>query len=778
MSVTLVSTCFPILARARFGAALRGGLGAFGALLALAVWAQSTPANPPTSAAAGAPATDDQTVQLPAMVVGATLRSEPLLEVPIAVAVVSGDQMVQADLRGLSDITAVIPSLTFRAGASNKDTSLLIRGVGTITTSPGVEPDVSTVVDGVVLARPGQSTMNLMDIDRVEVLRGPQGTLFGKNSSVGAINIVSKDPTEQTQGYLDVTYFGGSGNEEIVRANASGAVIPNRLLASVALLYDGYSGNLHNIFLNQTVNGYRNWGARTKLLYTPNANLKATVIVSYINSYSTAPNEGPFAEAYNISYPAGVTTATPATTLGVIKPIVPASNNTNVNSGLLGRTYDDQDGVSIQLDDSLGDYKLTSITAYQHWYNNQYEDTGDVPQPTVGQTLSWDKGYLWFDQYSEELRVTSPLGRFFTFVTGLYFQEAIDTETYRRDIIQQPTAGVLVPNFGEAHYGTHGANYAVYGEGTWNLTARFRVITGLRLTHDTLEFYHQRITSSPVAVPGISTALPIHSGSTDANGVSGRAGLQFDLNKETMVYATYSRGYKGPAYNVFFNQTALQVLPLSPETSNDYELGLKSLFWHNRVQFTITAFDTTYYNYQANEPTTVLGTPVTNLINAGQVSSKGVEADIRARVTSQLTLSSSVTRDNAVIDSFNLAAGAVNYNGQPLPFAPRFKQDTEAEYRIPLNDKLNLGLETDYSWQSHEQFSITATPDTVQGAYGLWNASISLSKPSDGWRVALLGKNLADTHYATLLAEAAGMVWRTVPRDNSAYFGISVHKDY
>ena len=139
----------------------------------------------------------------------ATLRSEPLLSVPIAVAVISGDQLLLGNLNNLSDITETMPSLTFRSGASNKDTSLLIRGVGTITTSPGTEPDVSTVVDGVVLARPGQSTMDLMDIDHIEVLRGPQGTLFGKNSSVGVVNIVSKEPTGQTQGYVDASYLGG-----------------------------------------------------------------------------------------------------------------------------------------------------------------------------------------------------------------------------------------------------------------------------------------------------------------------------------------------------------------------------------------------------------------------------------------------------------------------------------------------------------------------------------------------------------------------------------------
>jgi iron complex outermembrane receptor protein len=748
---------------------------AFVLAAALPGFAQQTPASAPASA----PSSDDtgNLVQLPAFTVNATLRAEPILSVPIPVAVVSGAQMLDTDLRDLSDITEVMPSVTFRAGASNKDTSLLIRGVGTITTSPGVEPDVSTVVDGVVLARPGQATMDLMDIDHIEVLRGPQGTLFGKNSSVGAINIVTKDPIEQTQGYLDLSYLGG-GDEEIIHAGASGALVPNKLLASVSALYDDYSGNVDNVFLDKTVNGYRNWGGRAKFLYTPTPDFRATFIVSLVDSYSTAPNEGPFVEAYNTNFPAGVTTPTPAATLAAISPVVPQSNNLDIDSGLLGRTYDVNDGVSGQLDWTLGDYKLTSITAYQHWYNNQYEDTGFVPQPTVGDTLSWDKGYLWFDQYSEELRLTSPKGRFFDFVSGLYYQEAIDTETYRRDIVQEPTAGNLVPNFGEAHYGTHGGNYSVYGEGTWNVAPIFRIITGLRLTHDTLDFYHQRVTSSAVAVPGINPALPIHSGSTDANGVSGRAGLQLDITKSTMMFATYSKGYKGPAYNVFFNQTALQTFALSPETSDDFEIGLKSLTWNNRLQFTATAFDTTYHNYQANEPTTILGTPVTSLINAGRVSSKGVEADLSARLTPQFTLSASATRDNAIIDEFNLAAGATNYNNEPLPFAPRFKEDVQGDYRVDLTHKLRLSLSTEYAWQTKEQFEITSTPDTVQGQYGIWNASVALGEPSEGWRVSLIGKNLANVHYSTLLTEAAGMVWRTVPRDNDRYFGVSVHKDF
>ena len=722
-------------------------------------------------------AKEDDIVRLPKVSVSATLRDEPLLSVPIPVAVLSGAQMLQSNLRGLSDITSQMPSLTFRAGASNKDTSLLIRGVGTITTSPGVEPGVSTVVDGVVLARPGQSTMDLMDIDHVEVLRGPQGTLFGKNSSVGAVNIVSTDPSPNTHSFLNVGYF-GADTEESVRAGVSGTIVPNKLLASVAFMYDHFDGNVDNVFLHEKVNGFRNWGMRAKLVYAPSTNFKATFILHYIDSYSTQPNEGPFVRAYNTNFPALVTTPTSAATLAAISPVVPTENNLQINSGLLGRIQDFNDGVAANLEWSVGGYKVTSITAYQNWYNNQHEDTGVVASPTVGYTVSWDNGHLWFDQYSEELRLTSPTGKFFNFVTGLYWQKAIDTETYRRDITQEPTAGTLVPNTGEAHYGTDSSNYSAYGEGTWNISKTFRVITGLRLTRDDLHFYHSRISTSAVAVPGIQPTLAPQDGTTSSNGVSGRAGVQYDLNKETMLFATYSKGYKGPAYNVFFNQTALQVLPLDPETSDDYELGIKALTWHGRLQFTATLFSTTYQNYQANEPTTVLGTPVTNLINAGQVSSKGIEADLRVRLTSQLTLSVTASRIDAVIDNFNKIVSTINYNGQPLPFAPKFKEDTLLEFRTPITNKLDLTVTTDYAYQTKQQYQITQTPDTIQDAYGLWNASVAFARPSDGWRVAFIGKNLTNTHYATLLTEAGGMVWRTVPRDNSTYFGVTVRKDF
>ena len=177
--------------------------------------------SPVAQGAVAAEAKDANTVD--EVTVTARFREESLNTVPIALSVISGDQLASKNLNNLESLSQAVPTVDFRTGASNKDRTVFIRGVGTITTSPGVEPSVSTVLDGVVLSRPGQSTLDLVDIQRIEVLRGPQGTLFGKNASAGVVNIVSKDPTSTVKGYGDASYYGGG--EYRFKASLSGPLV-------------------------------------------------------------------------------------------------------------------------------------------------------------------------------------------------------------------------------------------------------------------------------------------------------------------------------------------------------------------------------------------------------------------------------------------------------------------------------------------------------------------------------------------------------------------------
>ena len=711
--------------------------------------------------------------KLETITVTATKRSEPLQSVPIAISVISGDRLEQANLNTLGAITSQAPTVNFRANASNKDTSLFIRGVGTISTSPGVEPTVSTVVDGVVYARPGQATLDLMEVDRIEVLRGPQGTLFGKNASAGVINIVSKAISSGTERFVDVSYF--QKNEMRLRTGVSGELSPG-VLGSAAVLLGKYDGNIDNITIGEKVGGYDRKGARGKLEFTANRDLKATFIADYSKAEDTG-SRGPFVRATGLI---------PAS----LSPIVPGPENRSVASDVKERVDDKNSGLSAQVDWGLGGATLTSISAWREWKNIQFQDI-DGTGPVYSQIARLsDRGQLKSEQLSQELRLASETGKFFEYVGGLFYMRTKTDEVYRRDVTRCFTNAASLPSGltpcailqldnGVATYGTLGKSGSLFGESKLNFSQSLRGILGLRYTTDDLSYYHGRVSTAAAQIPGVRVTRLNTTGSTSQNGVSGRIGPQLDLSKDVTVYATYSKGYKGPAYNAFFNMSAIDDLALAPEKSKSYEIGLKSTLLDNRLRLNLAAFDTKYSGYQANFPDLVGGTIVTRFINAGDVSTKGFEADFEAKLSRQFTLSGAVANTRARIDKFNCPVGATcpNLNGAPLPSAPDWKANVRANYKLDVGNGLRLDLGTDYSWQSKVQYDLSIATNTIQPSYGIVNMTIALSSPTAGWRVALLGKNLGDRSYSAFLGAGAN-TQRSVPRDDQRYFGINARLDF
>ena len=702
----------------------------------------------------------EQAPTLSTVTVTATRREESLQKVPVAVSVVDGEQLERDNRNNVSSIVQQVPTLNYRSGASNKDTSLFIRGVGTITTSPGIEPTVATVIDGVVLGRPGQSTLDLLDLERIEVLRGPQGTLFGKNASAGVLNIVSKEAPEETHGYVVYSHFGG-GNENRLRFGIGGR-LTDTVKGSLTTLLGKYDGNVENEYNGHDVNGYDRKGARGKLEIEPNDDVNVTLIADYTDGKDTIPN-------------GVITQASPAFGNALGSSVSPSDHNRSINSDFNTRVYDRNQGLSGQVDWSLGDYTLTSITAWRGWNNTQYQDGDRLAQVAVGFPQSHDKGQLDYDQYSQELRLASPKGEFNEYVLGAFYMHGKSEETYQRAV----TPVSFVTQRGRADYEATNVSYAVFGENTFNFTEDFRGILGLRWTHDDLEYKHQRV--STAAATGIQPSYASN-GSVDEDGFTGRAGFQYDINDNLTSYITYSRGYKGPAYNVFFNMQPRDTEALKPETSNSWEVGLKSTAFNNRLTANLAAFHTEYDNYQANFYDVVAGAVVTRLINAGSVKTEGVELDVSLQATSQLKLSGAVAYTKARVDEFSCPVGAAascDINGKPLPYSPDWKTYVRGDYTIPLDNGLDIELSTDYAWQDQVQYSLDQNANTIQGAYGIWNASVALADYNDGWRVAVLGKNLADKSYSNGLAySGANYVYRSVPRDDERYFGVEVRKDF
>jgi iron complex outermembrane receptor protein len=760
------------------------------ATFATPAFAQDTaPAPTPATPRAAAPAADTGED----VVVTARFRNESLQSVPIAITAVSGQSLAERQLNTVENIAATIPAVGFRSGASNKDRTIFIRGVGTITTSPGVEPSVSTVLDGVVLTRPGQSTLDLGEVERIEVLRGPQGTLFGKNASAGVVNIVTRNPTDEFRmfGEAGVT----SDEEYRIKAGISGAIVPGKVQALIGGLYDDFKGNVRNVARNDDVNGYRRYGARGKLVITPSDALKFTIIGDYLNSHDTTPTSV-YASTSRTAYPTGTVTNSPDLAAALTASGIRANaSNRRTNNDTITDVRDENYGGSFTGDLTLGDYHLTSITGWRQWLNTQRQDYDSVAALSTAFPSGQDTGHVNTKQFSEELRLTSPKGGLIDYVLGAYYLHATTDETYQRTLTSLAAGGARSTTTGVANYGITNDNFALFGEANVNFTPRFRGIAGYRSTWDSLDFYHVRTsTADPLNTGAAALDRPgvraYHNASDglDRRGDSYRLGLQYDLGDHAQTYFTYSRGYKGPAYNVYFNMrslnatTPLDEVPLSPETSNSYEVGLKGSTADRALSYSLAAFTTNFDGYQASFNDVVAGAQVSRLINAGSVRSRGAEADVTLRPTKGLTLDISAAYTDATVRNFLCPPGAptsCNIDGQPLPYAPNIKLYENAAYRFGLSDSLALELQSDVTFSSKVQYALAQTPSTVQPAYAIWNASVALLSDQSGWQLRAYVKNLTNTSYSSFLTAGtfAGTV-RFVPRDDQRYAGLLLRKDF
>jgi iron complex outermembrane recepter protein len=726
------------------------------------------------------------------IVVTARFRDESIRKVPIAITAVSGASLATRQLNNVEAIAASVPSLNFRTGQSNKDRTIFIRGVGTITTSPGVESSVSTVLDGVVLTRPGQSTLDLGEVERIEVLRGPQGTLFGKNASAGVVNIVTRDPTDKLEAFGEA---GATTDQEYrIKGGVSGAIVPGTLKGLITGLYDDFAGNTHNVALDRKGNASRRYGVRGKLVFTPTDNLKITAIGDYVHTRETTA--AVYATTTRTAYPTNVVTNSAALASVLASEGITASRgNRRFANDTFTYVHDRNYGASVTALWTLGDYQITSISAYRWWKNHQRPDFDGLSTLTTAFPRGVDDGYVNSRQLSQELRLTSPKGGLIDYVLGAYYLHAKTDEVYSRTLTFLSTNGSTNDVSGIAHYGVKDDNYALFGEANLNLTDHFRGIAGYRSTWDDLSFYHVRTSTNDPTNSGASSTdvtgiRGYHnaSGDTSRRGDSYRLGLQYDLGSRAQTYFTFSRGYKGPAYNVYFNMrslnatTPLDEIALSPETSQSFEIGLKGATADRSFSYSLALFNTTFHGYQANFTDTVGGAAVARLINAGTVRTRGVEADVTLRPTKGFTVDISTAYTDATVRQFNCPVGApvsCNINGEPLPFAPKVKIYINGAYRFALTDRLSAEIQSDVSFSSKVQFQLSETPDTVQPAYAIWNASVALLRPGNGWQLRAYVKNLTNTHYAAYMGQGtyAGNT-RFVPRDDVRYGGLLLRKEF
>ncbi len=461
-----------------------------------------------------------------------------------------------------------------------------------------------------------------------------------------------------------------------------------------------------------------------------------------------------------------------------------------------------------------GTVTFTSITAYRNYANTEIRDGDWLPQAYIGLNQLHDFGPQTGDTWSQEFRLTSPSTGFLTYVAGFYFSDAKSERIFTRNdqvcgLAPGAVApvGVLIPcssplaapstfPTGTADFGSNFRNIALFGQGTFHISPRFRLIGGARFTVDQLDVFHSRVT--PLAGPGIggnfdsgvnnnglgggvSNGIPFRARANNTN-ISGKAGAQFDFSDASTGYATYSRGYKGPAYNVFYNLSFTGTNKIAPEDSDAFEVGLKNTLLGGKLTVNLAAYYAKYHNFQANNPDVVNGVVTTRFTNAGEVSTRGGELDLLYRPVRDLSVSGGVAYTDAHVDAFLIPQGnntGVIPSGTPLGFAPKWKGDLGIDYRIRTGGPVDVQLGAQGSYQSSELSLFVANPvdraaGTI-GAYGIVNLTAAVLDNKDRYKLTFTVRNVGNEHFAAAIANGGvlGSYRYQIPRDADRYYGVT-----
>lgn len=717
------------------------------------------------------------------IVVTSQKREQSLSDVPIAVSVLGAEQIDSTFSNSIESLQAYIPSVSFRTGNTTRNSALTVRGIGTVSFSIGAEPSVSTVVDNVVLGRSGQAFGDLYDLERVEVLRGPQGTLFGKNASAGVVNIVTKKPTEEFEGYLDLSFF--QDDEYRAKARVSGK-LTDRINASLTVMDSEFDGYIENVFTNKKVNGYDKQGLRAMFDIEVSDDTQALVIFEDYDADNDCCDDI-VARTTPLSRPQDPEVFVSGPNLNL--------DQRKVDHDFQTRTLDSTTAFSVQLTKQIGDMTLTSITARRTWENTEFREgdftseNGDLALPVGGDVgfQLHDVGPQEWRQFSQEIRLASAGGETFDWQVGGFYWDIDSTRSFTREASCQVTtantaivdaANLADPGLGltclqndivsaTAFMQTEFSNYAVFADASYDLTDALTILFGLRHTDDEVSYRHNRRSNDEFGRQGIGVRPATENtdldGETDETNLSGKIGAQLRLNDDNMVYATYSTGYKGPAFNVFYNMNfaGSDSNPIEAEESDSFEVGYK--YTGDQISISAALYKTEIDDFQANDFSRTDSVATTSFTNGGDVETEGVEVDFQWQATENLSFIGAMAFSDAETTM-----------GDDLPFAPDSNYSLVGNYVFPLETGAEWVVNAAYVF-TDEQLSgnigenATDNPEVLLPDYEIINASLTYRAPDDQYSVSLIGKNLTDESYATTYS-GNGFRYQ-IPRDAERYFG-------
>jgi iron complex outermembrane receptor protein len=681
---------------------------------------------------ADAPAKPAEAKKLEAVTVTARKREETLQDVPIAVSAFTSAALFKQNVQNLGDLQGKVPSLqVYAARGSNTTLTAYIRGVGQADPTWGFDPGVGIYLDDVYMARPQGALLDVFDVNRIEVLRGPQGTLYGKNTIGGAIKYVSNPLPTTFGGSAEATV--GTHGEKDVKASVGGATDDGVWRGRVAVSSahnDGFGKNL----LTDSRNGNKNTNAaRASLGFFPSKEFNAQLTVDGLRDNSN-PRGAKLLTA-NKFYPT----------------YQPLSSDFDTRGGMAQLNHTELSGAALTLSwIASPSWTLKSITAYRESSTDTNIDFDTIPAKVA------DVNAVYKDhQFSQELQANYDAGGSIHGVFGLYYFKGAANGEIHNIFLGSPPYSTL----GFAQYGSTGGSMgtksiAGYGDLTWDIDPQWSLDVGLRLTQEKKSAVIQNYAfADENFTRRIATAADF-SGSHTSRNASPKVSLAWNASEQVKLYATYSAAFHSGGYNIRANCVAIpqSCRPIKDEKVQSFEIGSKMSFFDGRLMMNTSAFHNIYSDIQLSVFTSYTlpnGSQgfFGDFTNAGKGHIDGLEEEFAWKPSDNWTVSGNVAYLHTKYTEF-MSGGKNIADTQRFTNAPKWSGGLSVENNYPLANGGSIGARVNYTYQTTVYPETTLSPLIAQRGYGLWNAGI-VWEVNEPWTLSLQGTNLANKSYRT-----------------------------
>jgi iron complex outermembrane recepter protein len=701
------------------------------------------------------------------IVVTAQRRAQSVQDVPVSMTALSGESIRELGITDVQDLSTVSSNLNIKTLYGFTNPTIFLRGVGFNDFSGNAVSAVGLYLDEVYVGPPAAQLFQFYDTERLEVLKGPQGTLYGRNTTGGLINLVSNRPSDELEGFADISY--GRFNRVRVEGAIGGPILGDTVrarLSGFSLRSDGY---VRNLLTGNRNNGEQAWGTRLVVDVEPAPNFSALLTLSYGRANGDArqlKQRGLFPVDPQFANPLTGQNNQPVLcadqflgTANCVDALGYSDTNPNPYEGAYnveGRERVTMFLGSATLRWDLGPATLTSVTGFIDSNRNTNEDTDSSPAQLIEGTYLTDD-----EQFTQEIRIASNLGSEVNWIFGAYYlTDRIRNDGFfdffreLRPLFTTPTnpTGVSLENFtftGGYPYVQRTRSISGFGQADFELFPRVRATIGARYTTErkTIDYrsiadngFFTFVETSPSNPGGIDPVLSF-------DDLSGRIALEFTPREDLLLYTSYSRGFKSGGFNAAFATDVNTVAPFGPETLNAYEVGIKSEFLGGDVRFNAAAFIYDYQNLQVftfvnrngNSPQLVID-------NASDATIKGLEAELTVRPVRGLTALVSAGYLDARYRDFRSAISALSFSGNRLPGSSRFTLSGVLRYETSIGQAGIYG-QLDGSYRSRIFFDTANTARLSQPGYALLNARLGFKLLDERLDLSLFANNITDRRY-------------------------------